>query len=115
MATPSDDLWKKKYDFNPKAKVTMPANRDSCPSVNPFEKKPEEPKPTTSAYKSSSSSSSSSSFLKSPFRSKSKDSSKTPSSTMTSSSSGSHSIFDNKSSKEECRRDKEKHNNCKQS
>lgn len=112
MATPSDDSWKKKYDFNPKAKVTMPANRDSCPSVNPFEKKPEEPKPAAPISKASSSGSSSSSFLKSPFRSKSKDKSKS-SSTMTSSTQGSHSIFNKKSCTQESKRDKQ--NGCKQS
>ena len=92
----------------------MPANRDSCPSVNPFEKKMEEPKPSVPICKASTSGSSSSSFLKSPFRSKSKDKSKA-SSTMTSSSPGGHSIFDNKSHKQENKRDKDKHNGCKQS
>lgn len=52
---PLNDDWKKKYNFNPKAEVTMPMSPTSCPTVSPFERKPDEPKPSTSSSSSSSS------------------------------------------------------------
>lgn len=112
--SPLGDEWMKHYSFNPDAKVTMPICKDHCPSVSPFEKKPEEPKPflPNSPQSTSSSSSSSSSIFKSPFRNKNKASAN---STMTSSSSGSNkSIFDSKYESGEGSK-KEKQNGCKQS
>lgn len=118
MDSPFGDRWKKRYDFNPNARVTTGLTKESCPTVSPFEKKPEEPKPPVIINNKPSTSSNSfrSSFMRSPFRSKQKQ--KEKSSTMTSSSSQSSSIFSNKSNdrNEEHKKDnKDKPNGCKPS
>lgn len=83
----------------------MPINKDSCPTVSPFEKKTEEPKSPMSYNPSPSKSSSSTSIFKSPFRNKSKNKLKTSSNVGSNEScTSSKSIID-----------KEKHNGCKAS
>lgn len=115
MDSPFGDRWKKRYEFNPNARVTMPMTKDACPTVSPFEKKPEEPKPPVSNNNKPSTSSNSfrSSFMRSPFRSKQKQ--KEKSSTMTSSSSENSSIFKNKSCDKSEDHKKDKPNGCKTS